>query len=183
MENARFSPCIRHLDHAVRASWKMQKSEPMRQSEYDDSYPTCVETYSTLRIFSDDIPPDEITKHLQIEPTESFRKGESHSLGKLKRKANGWFYSTSELSSSKDNRRHIDLILAILDGKVDSVQKLHSEGCRIDITTYWVSVGQGGPWLMPQQMLKLGTLGIEVWWDIYFESEDAANPKAVKPSS
>lgn len=42
----------------------------------------------------------------------------------------------------------------------------------LDITSYWVSTGQGGPWLMPQQMLKLGGLGIGVWWDIYFSDEN-----------
>jgi Domain of unknown function (DUF4279) len=144
----------------------------MPQPEYDDSYPTCAKTHSTLRVFSDDIAPDEITKLLQIKPTDAFQKGDSHSHGRLQRKANGWFYSTKELCSSKDTRRHIDLILTALDGKVDSVEKLHLKGCNIDITTYWVSNGQGGPWLMPQQMLKLGTLGIGVWWDMYFASED-----------
>jgi hypothetical protein len=149
----------------------MQKVELLGQPEYDDSYSTCIETFSTLRVFLDDIPPDEITKLLQIEPTDAFRKGDSHARGKLKRKANGWFYSTQKLSSSKDTRRHIDMILATLDGKDDSVKRLHIKGCKIDITTYWVSVGQGGPWLMPQQMLRLGTLGIEVWWDIYFRAK------------
>jgi len=161
----------------------MQKAEIMGQPDYDDSYSTCVETHSTLRVFSDHITPDEITKLLQIEPTSAFRKGDSYSHGKLKRKANGWFYSTEQLSSSKDTRRHIDLILATLDGKDDSVQKLHIEGCKIDLTTYWVSVGQGGPWLMPRQMLKLGTLGIEIWWDIYFADKDEKCPDAAKPSS
>ena len=144
----------------------------MPQPEYDDSYPTCAETHSTLRVFSDAIAPDEITNLLQIEPTDTFRKGDSHALGKLQRKTNGWFYSTEKLSSSKDTRHHIDLILATLDGKVDSVKKLRLKGCEIDITSYWVSTGEGGPWLMSQQMLKLGTLGIDVWWDIYFAGED-----------
>jgi hypothetical protein len=146
-------------------------SEP-RQFEYDDLYPTCVETYSTLCVFSDDIAPDETTRLLQIEPTRAFRKGDSHARGKLQRKANGWFYTTRKLSSSKDTRRHIDLILAALDGRVDAVRELSLKGCKINITSYWVSIGQGGPWLMPQQMLKLGALGISVWWDVYFRSED-----------
>jgi hypothetical protein len=143
-----------------------------RQPEYDDSYPTCVRTCSTLRVFSDDICPEEITNLLRIEPTLAFRKGDAHARGKLQRKANGWLYSTKKLCSSQDTRRHIDLILAALDGKADSVKKLQLKGCKIDISSYWVSRGQGGPWLMPEQMLKLGTLGIGVWWDIYFESED-----------
>jgi hypothetical protein len=145
---------------------------PTLQPEYDDSYPTCAETFSTLRVFSEDIAPNEITSLLQIEPTEVFWKGESHSQGKLQRKTNGWFYSTEKLSSSKDTRRHIDLIIASLDGKADSIKNLQVTGCKIDITTYWVSTGQGGPWLMPQQMIKLGALGIGLWWDIYFAGED-----------
>lgn len=143
----------------------------MEEYQYDDSYSTCVETYSALRIFSDNIPPEEITRLLQIQPTDRFQKGDSHSQGKLKRKANGWFYSTEKLSESKDTRRHMDLILRALDGREGAVKKLRLDGCEIDITTYWVSVGHGGPWLMPQQMLKLGTLGIGVWWDIYFQAE------------
>src|SRR5260221_238451 len=87
------------------------KTQLLLQPEYDDSYPTCVETYSRLRVFSDDITPDEITKLLQIKPTDGFRKDESYSRRKLQRKANGWFYSTKNLCSSKDTRRHIDLIL------------------------------------------------------------------------
>jgi hypothetical protein len=64
------------------------------------------------------------------------------------------------------------MILAALEGKVDSVDEIHHQGCKIDITSYWVSTGQGGPWLMPHQMLKLGRLRIGVWWDIYFETKN-----------
>jgi hypothetical protein len=141
-------------------------------TEFDDSYPTCVETYSTLRVFSEDVAPDEVTRVLQIEPTRSFRKGDSHSRGKLRRKANGWFYSTQQLCGSKDTRRHIDMILSTLEGKEEAVTILQRQGCKLDISSYWVSTGQGGPWLMPQEMLKLGRLGIEVWWDIYFSDQD-----------
>jgi hypothetical protein len=142
--------------------------------DYDDSYATCVETHSTLRVFSDDLAPEEISRVLQIEPTESFRTGDAHSQGKLRRKANGWLYSTQKICDSKDTRRHIDTILSKLEGKQDVVASMQSQGCKFDITSYWVSTGQGGPWLMPQQMLKLGRLGIEVWWDIYFSDEDQA---------
>lgn len=103
---------------------------------------------------------------------EAFRKGEAYNAGKLERKVNGWFYTTKDLSLSRDTRRHIDLILTALDGKHDVVQQLHAQRCEMDVTSYWDGIGQGGPWLMPYQMLKLGALGLAVWWDIYF-SEDA----------
>jgi hypothetical protein len=152
--------------------WGMRKAR-----EYDNSYPTCFETFSTLRIFSDDLVPGEITARLAIEPTDTFHKGDAHSLGKLRRKTNGWFYTTEHLTDSRDFRRHLDIILDALDGRNGAVLGLQSKGCTVDIVTYWVSTGQGGPWLMPDQMLKLGSLGIEIWWDVYFrrDGEGAAN--------
>jgi Domain of unknown function (DUF4279) len=140
--------------------------------DYRDSYPTCVETYSTLRIFSDDLAPDQITEALAIEPTGAFGKGDLHSKGKLRRKTNGWFYSTKKLNESRDTRRHLDMILNALDGKERQIRELQARGCKTNITSYWVSSGQGGPWLMPDQMLRLGALNIDIWWDVYFSSED-----------
>lgn len=139
--------------------------------EYDDNYPTCRKTHSTFRVFSDEINPDEITKIFNFAPTNSFQKGEPHSKG-LYRKNHGWFYTTKQLTQSKDTRRHIDMILTALDSKMEAIEKLHQKGCSFDIVSYWVSNGQGGPALWPHQMVILGKLGIGVWWDIYFASED-----------
>jgi hypothetical protein len=80
--------------------------------------------------------------------------------------------TTQKLCASKDTRRHIDIILAALEGQAESIQVIQHQGCQVDITSYWVSTGQGGPWLMPEQMLKLGRLGISIWWDVYFSDED-----------
>ena len=52
------------------------------------------------------------------------------------------------------------------------MKALHARGCKADISSFWMSVGQGGPWLMPEQMLKLGALDIDIWWDIYFADDD-----------
>ena len=133
---------------------------------------SCAETHSTLRIFCDDLFPNQISEALQIQPTDAFLKGDVHGQGRHQRKTNGWFYSTKKLCESTDGRLHLDLILAALEGKADPVEELRNRGCTLDIVSYWVSTGQGGPWLMPQQMLQLGRLGIEVWWDIYFQGED-----------
>jgi len=141
----------------------------MKGYDYDDEYPTCVRTFSCLRIYSDDVGPDEITRILGIDPTKRFLKGESHAGGTLERNTNGWFLETKGRSDSKDTRRHIDMILVALEGKEAAVKELLDRRCKIDICSMYVSVGQGGPWLMPEQMRKLGELGIAVWWDVYFE--------------
>ena len=142
-------------------------------SMYDDTYPTCTETYSTLRVFSDQMEPKGLTGALGVEPTSSFRKGDAYGDGRH-RKVNGWFYSTEGLSTSRDTSRHLDLLVDALEGKIRVLDRLREQGCNIDIVSYWVSTGQGGPQLQPHQMLKLGALGLPVWWDIYFESGDEA---------
>lgn len=143
----------------------------MKQLEYVDDYPTCEETYSTLRIFSDEISPSEVEKALKITPTKSFKKGEPFGRNRLFRKAHGWFFSTRKLTTSRDTRRHVDLILEALEGKEKAMKMLLKKGCKIDVTSYYLSNGQGGPALWPHQMLKLGKLGIEIWWDVYFNEE------------
>ena len=142
-------------------------------AEYDDDYGTCVETYSTLCIFSDAMSPAVITEGLGIEPTRSFGAGDLHGkLGQLRRKTNGWFLSTKGQSESRDTRRHLDMLLAHLEDKASAVRALQTQGCEFVITSYWVSVGHGGPSLWPHQMSRLGELGIETWWDVYFQSSD-----------
>jgi hypothetical protein len=128
----------------------------------------CLETYATVRIWSNDLTPDEISDALGIEPTRKFGKGELHAAGKLQRKANGWFYSTEQLTDTKEFEQHLDLILRTFKEKAEALKSLRAKNCQMDICTYWVSNGQGGPELSPEQMLALGTLGFMIWWDIYF---------------
>jgi hypothetical protein len=88
----------------------------MRSRDIDDDYRTCAETYATLRVYSDDVDPDEITSIIGVEPTSYFRKGEARTkrldVKNRHHKMNGWFYRTREASSSRDCRRHLDLLLA-----------------------------------------------------------------------
>jgi hypothetical protein len=142
-----------------------------RPLEFDHEYATCTETFSTLRIFSNDVAPEGITSSLEIEPTDSFRKGDSFSRGKLVHKYHGWFLETRSLSDSRDFGYHLELILGRLDGKAKAVAELHARGCELGICSFWMGIGQGGPNLHPAQMRRLGALGISVWWDIYFDQE------------
>jgi hypothetical protein len=145
----------------------------MKKPDYDDNYPTCAATFSTLRIFGDRISPAEITRILKIKPTKAFQKGEPFSKRRLFRKTNGWFLCTEKLVKSKDTRRHIDIILKAIGRKGRAIKLLRQRGCHLDITSFFLTNGSaGGPWLMPYQMLKLGNFGIDVSWDIYFHEED-----------
>lgn len=141
---------------------------------YDDDWPTCVKTNATLRMFSDQVGPEAISKKLNINPTESFSKGESHGNRGLIRKLNGWLLNTEEAVDSKDTRRHIDWLLSKLSPRKIELDELRSNGVEVDISCLWMSTGQGGPLMSPQQMAVLCQLDLEIWWDIYFDDEEQA---------
>jgi hypothetical protein len=143
--------------------------------EYDDNYGTCTGTYATLRITSDTLSLEEISEALKQSPTRSIRKGELRSeRASLKKRYftySGWFYSTKELSTSRDCRRHLDLIINNILQDSSVILSLKSQGCDVDIVIFY-SYTQGGPTISPIQMLPLAEANIDVWWDLYKENEE-----------
>lgn len=148
----------------------------MLPPEYDDDYRTCVETYATLRIYSNDFDPEAITLVMGVEPTKSFRKGEVRTTHPAAKHPNyqmhGWFYSTEGLIDSRDCRRHLDMLLAGPLKNASVTDTLRQKGCWMDIRVFYVYTG-GGPTISPHQMSKLAEANIDVWWDLYRDSEDS----------
>lgn len=150
--------------------------------EYDDEYPTCLETHASLRVSSETLSPQDVSELLQIEASESYLKGSKIGRTSRVRSAHGWFLRSRHHVQSRDNRRHIDYILAKLEGSAHTLSRIReSPGAHMDIVSFYVSTGQGGPWLMPTQLRRLADLGLEIWWDIYFERRKARRHRA-KPS-
>jgi hypothetical protein len=142
--------------------------------DIDDAYGTCKDTYVTLRIFSDTLSPREISDLLKVEPTSSHKKGDvktNHPLAtKPNHETNGWFYSTKGRSSSRDCRRHLNMLI---DGVIrchEALAQLRQIGCDMDVTIFY-SYTQGGPTISPAQMSALATADLDVWWDLYRASE------------
>ena len=136
---------------------------------YNDDYEVCNKTYVTFRLYSVMLSPQEITNFLGIEPSETIEKGiEKNILTHKRIEHNAWFLTSENIINSKDIRRHIDYIADKLLPIRERLKILASQGAEIDICCLWLSEnGQGGPTLSPQQLSKLGELGIELWFDIY----------------
>jgi len=132
----------------------------------------CTRTYATLRIFSKDIHPDEMTKILGVSPT-STNPIEPESKYKNRRTFHFWAYTTEACDSVK-NMEHLELILSALDGKAEKLDQLRKRGCDTDIFCYWDSTGQGGPIATVKLMEQLVQFGLGVSWDMYFDDEDNA---------
>lgn len=126
-------------------------------TDHDDSYPTCFTTHATLLVY-------------QAVGFDS----ESIDLG------SGFVLRTTgaprfELASegtvdSRDTRRHIDWLLDAADAERDGLHQLQNSGCELVASIFWVSrYGHGGPTLRADQLSRLGELGFEVQFDIYFD--------------
>ncbi len=141
-------------------------------TEYDDDYPTCDQSYATLRILSEAVDPDVMSARLGIAASRAHRRGDRGS-GRAIHGLNGWFLTTEEIVQSRDVRRHIDWLLERMDPLRAALASLRAEGCRADIFCFWVSAsGHGGPGLMPGSMRRLADLELEVWFDVYFRGSD-----------
>ena len=132
---------------------------------------SCIETYATLRIFSADLHPDEIGEILGIEPTKTIPRDPA-SKYRPRRECNFWSWETRDRVQSTDNAEHLAAIIKQLEGHSAALQKLRDMGCQTDISNYWVSNGQGGPSLDVEMMGVLHELGLSIWWDMYFGSEE-----------
>ena len=143
-----------------------------KTAEYDDGYATCESTYATLRIYHQDLDPDSVSALLGLQPTRSFARTQTASGYRSKHGA--WFLSTEEYATSRDVRRHVDWILAQLEGKHNVLHTMQQSGYRMDIFCYWVSKsGHGGPMLSPSTMRQLADANLPIGFDVYFY--DGAN--------
>ena len=131
---------------------------------------TCLETYATLRIFSESMTPDEIGEALEVDATRA-RLADPESRNPRARVWHGWFWGSKGQVAGTDNLHHSGAILGLLEGKEKALDQLRARGCRIDIICYWVSKGQGGPQLDSATLKSLAALDLPVWWDVYFGRE------------
>lgn len=136
---------------------------------YLDDYKTCKATYVTLRVYYDNLHPNELTKLFQIDPSDFQVKGEKSEYKSTDLvKFNGWFLSSKNKVESTDSRRHLDYILDKILPIKNQINELVKKGAEIDLTCYWLSKhGHGGPTLSIQQLTKLTELGLDFSYDFY----------------
>lgn len=142
----------------------------MTSTPYDTDYGTCSYTHVWLRVMHDSRDPSEVSAALLLQPTSSHLAG-AHVSGKIRR-SSAWFLESEGLVESRDARHHLDWLLDQIAGKEQSFANLRLLGYQVDVCCRWDSKsGHGGPTLSPAEMTVLGNLGIELWFDIYFDGD------------
>jgi hypothetical protein len=140
--------------------------------EYDDTYASCSDTHATVRIFSVDHTPAEISELLSVECTRSYLAGDRiSSRTERLRETNAWFLSSEGAVGSLDCRRHFDWLLDQLEGCQAKIGDLIACDTTSDVVCYWVSaIGQGGPMFSPRHFTRFSALGLPLWFDIYCDT-------------
>ena len=132
---------------------------------------SCLETYATLRIFSEAIHPAEISRVLGIDATRA-RHRDANSKYRHERENHYWGWCSDSFVQSLDGIAHVRAIVSVLQGKEQELAQLRTAGCNIDVCCYWVSSGQGGPSLDTLALTDLSRLGLDIGWDVYFGKEE-----------
>jgi hypothetical protein len=126
----------------------------------------CLETFATLRIFSESVSPEEIGRILGILGTKT-RPRNPESRYRHQRESHYWAWCSAENLNSTDGLEHVRSVIERVSDKNLQLQQLRALGCELDVCCYWVSDGQGGPMLDVNSLFNLSRLGLEIWWDIY----------------
>jgi hypothetical protein len=139
-------------------------------------------TYATLRIFGEDLDPDEMTSRLGLRPSRSHRQGDPKPGADRYEAQYGhppspyrqgyWSFETEE-ALGEDALTHIDQLLEIAEARGDELAKIREAGYSVDIFIFWPNWhGHGGPYLDAGRMTRLGNLGIAISWDVYEAVDD-----------
>lgn len=155
----------------------------MTEREYHDDYSGCASTYVALIARHWSEPASRVTEALELTPTreqEARPRIERPGDVPMAAKMHVWQLSSESFVQSRDFRRHLAWLLAHLDDRHPALDHLRERGWQTDVSVYWLSRhGHGGPSLWPEQSAALGKLGLEIWFDVYFdESPEASNPMA-----
>jgi hypothetical protein len=136
-----------------------------------DDYPTCEETYVTLRVYHDAADPAAVTARLGLEPSDFQCAGGTYERRGVTRTypISGWFLCSEGKVDSYDSEKHLRWLLDQLGTRGAALDTLRAQGWTMDIACMWDShAGHGGPTLSPELLRRLAETGIELWFDVYF---------------
>ena len=128
-------------------------------------------TKASLRIFGDDLDPDEITRALGMPPTKARRKGEpfrnegTGAEGIARR--NGWWLDAEDRTPG-DLDGQVRELLGVLTEDLSVWADISSRCQRLDMFCgLFLGEGNQGETLSPDTLQALGARNIELGLDIY----------------
>lgn len=122
-------------------------------------------TTASLRVFGDDLDPQEVTTLLGAEPTSAIRKGEPRRSGAVAR-TSGWVLRVADRQPGDLEAQVIELLSRLTDD-LDVWRRLSG---RYDVSIFcglFMDLGNEGLDFSPETLAALGVRGIAIGFDIY----------------
>jgi hypothetical protein len=130
-------------------------------------------TRASLRIFGENLNPDEITALLGVSPTKSYRKGEPRSSreGSPARPEGSWHLSCDPAWPGNLDAQINELLSNTTDDPL--VWRTINEQYRADLFTgLFMDSSNDGLTLMPETLAAVGQRGLAIAFDIYSRVPD-----------
>jgi hypothetical protein len=129
---------------------------------------------ATLRIFGDELRPDDISQMLKCQPTKAELKGEviRYPSGRERRVKRGNWRLIAKSAEPEDLDGQIRWLMSQVSDDL-SVWKLLTQAYDVDLFCgLFMQSSNDGLSLSPETMLMLGLRGIELGLDIYDASDE-----------
>jgi hypothetical protein len=136
--------------------------------------PVIEKSVATLRIFGDNLVPEELTALLGVAPTSSYRKGDTHvtrSGSRVVRKTGMWRLEASDREPEDINAQ----VSELLDRATPDLDVWRGLSQKYDIDLFcglFMDNTNEGFSLSPTALIALGLRGIEIGFDVYAPSRE-----------
>jgi ribosomal protein L19 len=121
----------------------------------------------TLRIFGDDLNPDEISELLKCNPSVSYKKGDIIKNGQTAKAKTGRWSLESTLSDETDLEEKVWDILKRLSSDVNVWKSITTKYEVVFFCGVFLDTDNRGFGLSVSLMREISRLGIEIGFDIY----------------
>lgn len=124
-------------------------------------------TRASLRIFGENLVPDDISSSLNLAPTQTHLRGQRKSEKvPLVWKHSMWLLQ-SPLGTNEELPRHLEWLLGELEPRATTLKELSTQ-FKVDLFCGFSSEnGQGGFTLSAELLCRLANLGIPIALDLY----------------
>jgi len=129
--------------------------------------------YVSFTIVGKDLIPDEITSKLGIEPSHSFKRGDTKIRGREKTeiwKHGFWSLESSNVGLPTDDlKQHFEWLLDMLEPTEDELKDIIANGSfDARVSCFWITSNDRiNVEIEPGILVRLAKLNIRVWLDIY----------------
>lgn len=127
-----------------------------------------------LRIMGDDLDPTTVTERLEVEPAQTWKKGED---ARPRSKTAGWEYRLEPNDARFWNSLEdgMGAVLDRLESRREQIQQITADHEAFWWIGHFQTSFDGGPKLSSRMLKRLGEFGIALYIDNYFSEGDEWN--------